>query len=412
MLRVAIVSINYAPEPTGIPVYNTGLAEFLVQQGHDVTVYTGFAYYPRWAKGPQDRGRLYREEQLNGVKIRRHYVYVPVRPSAARRMIHELSFVVSSMLGYLFGPRADLTIIVSPPLFIGMPIAIIARCKRSRTVLHVQDLQPDAAIDLGMLRPGWMTRFFFGIERLTYRLVDRVSTISHGMQAKISGKGVPGEKLLLFRNWAQEDLISPRGSNTRYRRDWGLEGKFVALYSGNMGVKQGLSSLLEAAAALKHQADIVLVIVGDGGEKPALLREAADLGLTNVQFHPLQPMSDLCELLATADIMLVPQKPGVKDIVLPSKLCNLLASGRPVIAAAVPGTELARIVEDSGCGVLVTPGDGQELAEKIGNLRQALALRERMGRSGRRYMEERLSSPVILGNFLATMELLVSKRAG
>jgi colanic acid biosynthesis glycosyl transferase WcaI len=404
-MRVAIVGINYAPEPTGIPVYSTGMAEYLAGQGHEVTVYTGFAYYPHWRKCPADRGKLFRSETVNAVKVRRHYVYVPGKPTALKRMIHELSFVVSSALGYLLGPRADLTIIVSPPLFIGIPVALIAKLKRSLTVFHVQDLQPDAAVDLGMLKPGPLTKFFFALERLTYRMVNRVSTISQGMLEKISAKGVRREKLMLFRNWAHGELISPRDADTRYRRDWGLEGKFVAMYSGNMGVKQGLASVLDAAAALKSQKDVAFVIVGDGGEKAALMQQAAERDLTNVQFQPLQSMNDLSELLATADVSLVPQKKGVNDIVLPSKLCNLLASGRPVVAASGPDTELGKIINESGCGILVANEDGGQIAEKIRRLRISQALCIRMGRNGRRYMEARLSGPAILGDFLAKIEI-------
>ena len=364
-MQVNIVGINYAPDPTGISVYTTGLAEFLVTQSHAVTMYTGFPYYPRWAKDAQDRGRLFRREMINGVSVRRHYIYVPSRPSALKRMLHELSFVCSVTLGYLLGPKADLTIIISPPLFIGIPIALIARLKGSRTIFHVQDLQPDAAVDLGMLKPGPLTSLLFFLEKITYRLADRISTISQGMLEKIASKGVVREKLSLFRNWAHDHLVSPMTTETRFRREWDLMGRFVALYSGNMGVKQGLDSLLDAAAALNGHRDIVFLIVGDGGEKEALMERASAMKLDNVQFRPLQPMDQLSELLATADVAVVPQKPGVKDIVLPSKLGNLLASGRPIIAAAERDTEFGKIVLDSGCGVLVEPGNGEHIASAI-----------------------------------------------
>jgi colanic acid biosynthesis glycosyl transferase WcaI len=409
-MRVAIVGINYAPDPTGIPVYTTGMAEHLAAQGHGVRVYTGFPYYPRWTKAPEDRGRLFRRETRNGVQVRRHYLYVPSRPSAVRRMLHELSFVASASLGYLFGARADLTIIVSPPLFLGLPIALIAKLKGSRTVFHVQDLQPDAAIDLGMLEPGLLTRFFHLVEKATYRAVDHVSTISYGMLEKIASKGVPRHKLALFRNWAHDDLVQPMGPDTGYRREWRLGERFVVLYSGNMGVKQGLDSLIEAAAELRANRDIVFVIVGDGGEKPALMARAQALQLDNVQFHPLQPMERLSELLATADVAVVPQKRGVKDIVLPSKLGNLLASGRPVIAGADAGTEFGRIVAESGCGLLVEPGNAGQLAAAVSGLSVERGECRRMGQEGRRYMETNLGSRPILEGF-ARWTTSVAQRA-
>ena len=408
-MRIAIVGINYAPEPTGIPVYTTGLAEYLVSQGHDVTVYTGFPHYPRWKKNPGDRHRLFRAETLNGVAVRRHYVYVPKRPSALKRIPHELSFVVSGSIGYLFGPRADFTIIISPPLFTGIPVAVIARLKGSRTLFHVQDLQPDAAVDLGMLKPGKLASLFFLLEKVTYRLVDFVSSISAGMVSRIASKGVPESKLSLFRNWAHDNLISPMSTDTHFRREWDLEGKFVVLYSGNMGVKQGLDSVLQAAVALKSHKDVVFLIVGDGGEKPALMERANAMNLTNVQFRPLQSMEQLSELLATADVAIVPQKHGVKDIVLPSKLSNLLASGRPIIAAAEVETEFGKMVLESGCGVLVEPGNGAQIASAILELRSVPDSRVRMGDSGRRYMEVELSGAAILGTINGQIEAMVAQ---
>jgi colanic acid biosynthesis glycosyl transferase WcaI len=408
-MHVTIVGINYAPDPTGIPVYTTGLAEYLVGQGHAVTMYTGFPYYPRWAKDTQDRGRLFRSETIKGVAVRRHYIYVPSKPSALKRMLHELSFVCSVTPGYLFGPRADLTIIISPPLFLGIPVALIAWFKRSRTIFHVQDLQPDAAVDLGMLKPGALTSLFFLLEKVTYRLADRITTISRGMLEKIASKGVPRHKLTLFRNWAHDNLVSPMATETRYRQDWNLTGKFVVLYSGNMGVKQGLDSVLHAADALNGHRDIVFLIVGDGGEKEALMERAAAMRLDNIQFRPLQSMEQLSELLATADVAVIPQKRGVKDIVLPSKLGNLLASGRPVIAAAEPDTEFGKIVLESGCGVLVEPGNGEQIAAAILGLHNVPDDRTRMGGNGRRYMETELSGAAVLGGIAGRIEALVSR---
>lgn len=213
-MKTAIVGINYAPEPTGIPVYTTGLAEYMASCGISVTVYTGFPYYPAWAKSVDDRHRLYRQDSIGPVIVRRSYVYVPSRPTAIKRIVHELSFVISSSLNYMFGPRADCTVIVSPPLLLGIPITLIAKLKRSRTIFHVQDLQPDAAVDLGMLRKGMFTRMLFGIERLTYVLSDYVSTISEGMLGKIASKGIRREKLFLFRNWANDDAIAPMSRET------------------------------------------------------------------------------------------------------------------------------------------------------------------------------------------------------
>lgn len=407
-MNIAIVSINYCPELTGISVYTTGLAESLVAEGDQVDVYTAFPYYPQWRKSPAHHWLWYWAEDINGVRVRRHYLYVPGRPSAIRRMIHELSFVFSATLGYLFGPKADVTVIVSPSLFLGIPLALLAKLKGSATLFHVQDLQPDAAVDTGMLRPGLVTDFFYWIERLTYRLCNRVSTISEGMRRRIAEKGVPREKIVLLRNWANDDHVHVQPGDTGLRREWGLDDKFVVLYSGNMGVKQGLGNLLACADALRAERDIAFVIVGEGGEKDALVAQASAMGMANVEFRPLQPMDRLGELLATADIAVIPQKAGVADIVLPSKLANILASGRPVVAAAAAGTELAHILRDGDCGRVVPQGDPVMMAEAILELRDDPALRTRLGANGRRYMEMYLGQAAVLSQFRSELLALAA----
>src|SRR5262249_5082275 len=154
--------------------------------------------YPHWRKAEEDR-RLYRREQVAGVVVRRHYLYVPAKPSALRRMLHEISFVASVSLGYLLGPRADCTMIVSPPLPLGVAIGLLARLRGSRTLFHVQDLQPDAAIEFGLLKKGALTRALFALERWTYRLCHRVSSISEAMVERIRAKGVPADRMILLR---------------------------------------------------------------------------------------------------------------------------------------------------------------------------------------------------------------------
>lgn len=399
-MRLSIVSINYAPERTGIGVYTTGMSEFLAARGHEVVVHAGFTYYPDWEKPARDRGRLYRRELINGVDLRRTYLYVPKRPTALKRILHEFSFVATASLAYLLAPRADRTIIVLPPLALGCAIALLAKIKRSPTILHVQDLQPDAAVELGMLKPGLLTKALYLLERFNYRLCDRVSTISEGMRRKILEKGVPQERTLLFRNWANDEAVSPGPRSTALRKEWGLsEDDFVVLYSGNLGRKQGLESLLEAASLLLDMPQIKILIVGNGAEQPELVGKALSMSLENVSFKPLQPINRLSELLATADLSVIPQKRAVTDIVLPSKLCNILASARPVVAAAPPTSDLATILRTGACGILVEPENGRQMADAIRELSADREKAEALGRNGRQYAEAHLFREALIGRF-------------
>lgn len=406
-MLISIVSINYAPERTGIGVYTTGMAEFLAAEGHQVTVHSAFTYYPDWRKVASDRGKLYRRETLNGVDLRRCYLYVPARPSSITRILHEFSFVLSAGLSYLFAPRAERTVIVLPPLALGAAIGVLAKLKRSETILHVQDLQPDAAVELGMLKPGLLTRVLYALERFNYRVVDRVSTISEGMRRRILEKQVPAAKTFLFRNWANDQQVRPMDRMTPLRAEWGLGAEhFVVLYSGNLGRKQGLESLLAAARHLRDARHVRIVIVGNGAEQPELVRRAAEMQLDNVTFRPLQPMERLSELLATADVSVIPQKRAVTDIVLPSKLCNILASARPVVAAAPETSDLAMILRDGDCGILVEPEDGAQLADGIRRLMGDAALRERTARNAHQYAERHLSQMSVMRKF--TIDALAS----
>src|SRR5262249_517970 len=203
-------------------------------------------------------------------------------------------------------------------------------------------------------------------------------------------------KTLMFINWANDDLVQPLARDTHFRQEWQLGERFVVLYSGNLGVKQGLGTLLDCAALMRAERDIVFVIAGDGAGKAELLRRAPREQLDNGQLRPLQPAELLSELLATADVAVIPQRPGIGDIVLPSKLCNLLAAERPVVAAAYNSSELARTLHEARCGVVVPPGDAAALAEALRRLKASPLERARYAANGRRYMHERLSRAAVL----------------
>jgi colanic acid biosynthesis glycosyl transferase WcaI len=291
-------------------------------------------------------------------------------------------------------------------LLLGIPIALLAKLKRSSTIFHVQDLQPDAAVDMGMLKSGLLTSVLYSLESLTYKLVDRVSTISHSMQKKIVGKGVHKNKVFLFTNWAHDHLVTPMSRMTRFSRELELDDKFIVLYSGNMGVKQGLSTVLEAAHLLREDSSIAFLLVGDGGKRAALQEQAARLQLTNTSFLPLQPIERLSELLATADVGLIPQIRSANDNMLPSKLPNLMASQRPIIVAASHESELGHVIRLAQCGVRIEPEQPRQLADAITQLKSQHEDRQRMGLNGRSYMEAHFSRNIVLSDFAATVQSL------
>jgi colanic acid biosynthesis glycosyl transferase WcaI len=362
-MRVIVWGINYAPEFAGIAPHNVALCEFLDAEGHDVEMVTTFAYYPTWQKSAEDRGRLYRTDLVNRVTVHRCWHFVPARVSALKRILHEGSFVFTSTLRALFLNAPDVYVIVSPPLLLGFAAWLVGKLKRAPFVFHVQDMQPDAAVGLGMLKANWFTKALYSLEAFAYRKAARVSGITPGMLESFRAKGVPESKLIYFPNTIelQSDASPPEHGSFR-RRNGFAAGDFLAVYSGNLGVKQGLDILLETAPLLRDPR-IRIVICGDGAQREALAARAREMKLTNLRLLPFE--DDYRTLLLDADICFITQQVGSGNSFFPSKLLGILAEGRPVVAVSAPESELAVALRQGNFGVNVPPGSSEELAEVL-----------------------------------------------
>lgn len=382
-MKVLLITINYWPELTGIGKYTGEMAEWLAGRGIEVRVITAPPYYPAWRVSPDYSAWRYRRERVGGVDVFRCPVWVPARPSGLKRILHLASFALATLPVALWSGlrwRPDTVFVVEPPLFCAPGALLAARLARGRAWLHVQDFEVDAAFDLGILRSPRLRRWVLAAERWLMCRFDRVSTISDRMLDRLDDKGVPAGRRALFPNWVELDRVYPRSSPSPLRREWELEDSdLVILYSGNMGEKQGLEVLVEAAERLRTRADIRFLLCGDGAARPRLERLAQGLG--NVLFKPLQPSERLNDLLNLADIHVLPQRADAADLVLPSKLTNMLASGRPVVATASPGTQVAELVE--GCGMVVPPGDSGALADAVTRLSADAERRHSLGRGAR-----------------------------
>jgi colanic acid biosynthesis glycosyl transferase WcaI len=375
-MKITLWGINYAPESIGIAPFNRDLCEYLAGRGHEVTAVTAFSYYPHWRKESGDRGRWHRAESAGGVGVHRCWCYVPAVATTWRRMLHELSFGLVSTLRILALPRADVYLVVSPPLALGFFAWLATTLKRSRFVFHVQDLQPDAAVGLGMVRRGWLVRALYALERLAYAKAAVVSGISEGMMIAFRRKGVPPAKCVLLPNWLRLAAGSPGEAKTRAeaRRHFGIpDGTLLAVYAGNLGRKQSLEILIEAAFLLRArprsgEADIRVIIAGDGAARPGLEASLRAHPGTGVQMLPLLSDEDYALLLSAADVALITQAVGTGQFFFPSKLLSVLAADLPVVAVADEDSELSRAVWAGGFGVTVQPGDAVGLAAILRSL--------------------------------------------
>jgi colanic acid biosynthesis glycosyl transferase WcaI len=395
-MKILIYGLNFAPELTGIGKYSGDMALWLQEQGHEVRVVTAPPYYPEWKVRDEYAQGGYRQEVWNGIRVWRCPLWVPKTPSGMKRILHLFSFAATSMhvMAQQIAWRPDIVLTVAPAFVCAPTGWLTAKLSGARSWLHLQDLEIDVAFNTGLMKGRRRKSIVLWLERHLLRRFDVVSSISNPMINKLVVKGVAESRVRLFPNWVDTDRIQPMPSVDCYRRELGLSAEtVVVLFSGSLGGKQGLMQIPEAAQRLADRTDIAFLVCGDGVMKARL--EAAAVALPNLHLLPLQPADRMNELLSTADIHLLPQSPSAADLVLPSKLSGMLASGRPVIATCHAGTELHSVV--SNCGAVVPPEDGEALAEAILNLANNPQTRSDLGRSARLWAENHFERSIVLG---------------
>ncbi len=400
-MKVLIYSANFLPDQVGIGKYSGEMAQWLAAQGHNVHVITAPPYYPQWKVRAGYRWPPYRREHLPGITIWRAPLWVPKKATGLRRILHLLSFALTSLpviLCHVFW-RPQLVITVAPALLCAPGGWLAARLSGAKAWLHVQDFEIDVAFRLGLLKSKPLRSVALALERWMLRRFNSVSSISHRMVDRLVAKGVAKERTRYFPNWVDISHIAPSCSSPNYRRELGIDPlTFVVLYSGTLAAKQGLLVIPQVAELLAHRRDILFVICGEGALQCEL--ESRTRQLKNVRLLPLQPFERLGELLTMADIHLLPQSSDAADLVLPSKLSGMLASGRPVVATCAPGTELASVV--SQCGLITTPEDPEHLASAILQLTNDRAFMTELGQRARAWAERHLERDAVLGAMFAS----------
>jgi colanic acid biosynthesis glycosyl transferase WcaI len=405
-MKILLYSVNFAPEPVGIGKYSGEMAAWLVAQGHEVRVVCAPPYYPEWKLNSAYRAGRYYQEQWQDVKVFRAPLWIPKQPGGLTRIVHLLSFAVTSlpvMLSQCLW-RPDVVFTVAPALICAPTGFMVAKLCNAKSWLHVQDFEVDVAFKMGLLKGRRLQNMILSMERWLYCRFDMLSSISGNMIKQLLAKGRSRENTFLFPNWVDIDHVTPLKTVSSYRAELGIAPEAtVAMFSGTLGGKQGLMVIPEAAKLLLERPDIVLVICGNGAFKP-LLQAVADK-LPNLKLLPLQPFDRLSDLLGMADIHLLPQSQDAEDLVLPSKLSGMLASGRPVIATCRMDTEIANVVSE--CGMIVEPGDSTALAEAIVKLADHPELRLQLGINARHYAESHVSSDSVLGRLEDELEAQV-----
>jgi len=385
------------------------MASWLRALGYDVRVVTTPPYYPVWRVHPGYRAWWYGHEILNGVEVWRAPLWVPTRAGMTRRLLHLASFALSSLplalwLGLRWRP--DVVWTVEPTVAAAPGALLAARLARAQSWLHVQDIELAAAARLGLIRSARLTVAIRRFYRWLLQRFDRVSTISQTMAAELVDLGAPA--VTLFPNWVDVGAIRPEAADPAFKVELGVPPTaLVALYSGNIGAKQGVETLIDAARQLAHRRDIRLLICGEGAARAAVEARAADLD--NITFGPLQPATRLNALLNLADFHLLPQRRGNTAFAMPSKLGGMLASGRVVVAQADPDSEFATLLADSA--EVVPAEDAAATAAALERLADDPARRRAIGARGRALAVERLSHEAVLTTFASQLEVAAGRAA-
>ncbi|RCJ21848.1 glycosyltransferase WbuB [Nostoc minutum NIES-26] len=391
-MQILIYSYNYHPEPIGIAPLMTELAEGLVKRGHQVRVITGMPNYPQRQIYEEYQGKWYVSEEKNGVTIQRSYLRIKSKPNLFDRLLLELSFVITSLPQAFKGKRPDVILLTVPPLLVSLPTTLLGWLFNCPVVLNVQDILPEAAVRVGLIKNKLIIRVFEALEKFAYRTANTISVIADGFMDNLVNKGVPANKIACIPNWVNLNFIRPLPKqNNTWRTAHQLDDKFVVLYSGNIALTQGLETVVEAAARLHHIKEIAFVIAGESKALENLQKYCLACGADNVLLLPLQPREQLPKMLAAADVGLIVQKHNVISFNMPSKIPLLLASGHPIVGSVPATGTAAKAIRQSGGGIVVEPESAEALATTVLQLYTNPALTAQLGKQGRKFAVENYS---------------------
>lgn len=396
-MRVLLVTPYFPPETGAAPARALHFARALRRAGHEVRVVTGMPNHPSGIVRPEYRGARRRTEVLDGITVERVWLHATPRKTALTRLANHVSFAVSAWPVLLAGPRPDVVLASTPPLFHGTAAQFAARLRGAVFIDDCRDDWPHAAIALGEMRPGLVARMLDAVARSFQRAAARILVVTPGMRRQLAARGFEERRLVFLPNGADTELFRPAPPvATRAGRP------FTIVYAGTHGLVHGMEPILDAAEALRGE-PVRFRFVGDGVARAGLERAAAARGLAHCTFEPSVAPAALVEILQDADACLATTRAGAfAGETVPVKIFDYLACGRPVVAA-VTG-DAAAVVEASGGGIVVPPGDAAALAAAVRRLAADADLRDRLGAAGAAFVEREHSRLALGERLVATLE--------
>jgi colanic acid biosynthesis glycosyl transferase WcaI len=407
-LRIAVLCPHFRPDTAPTGEVMTRIVAELALLGHEVHVVTSVPWYRSHAVEPGWNVRLFRRETTEWGSITRVNPFAgDDKRNLLRRAAGFVGFSAVAGLASLRGGRVDAVIAMSPPLTLGLTGWLTHVVRRGPLVFNIQDVFPDAAIETGAITNSGVIAIAKGLERVSYKRAAAVTVLSSDLRDNVAAKLPPSRRdsVRVIPNFVDTDAIRPLDRMTALRRDLRIGDETVVMYAGNVGFSQSLEMVIDAATTMPS---VTFVINGDGAAL-ASLRERA-VGMHNVRFSGYQPVDRLSEVLATGDIHLVPLKAGLGRVSVPSKTYSILAAGRPVLAAIDAGTEVPRILAESGGGTCTPPDDSAAFTAALRGMVEDTAGRERMALAGRRWVEKAASPRAVARAYEALIVELNERR--
>lgn len=384
-MKLVVLCPHFEPDTAPTGTVMTRIVHELASRGHELHVVTSLPWYAGHAVEPEWRGRLSRTESTAWGSITRVHPFPGTdKSNLVRRAIGFAGFSALSGLAALraggWFRRVDAVFAMSPPLTLGPTGWIAALFRRAPFVFNIQDVFPDAAIRTGAITNRRVIAVASWLERFSYERADVVTVLSDDLRANVAAKvgDAHRDRVRVIGNFVDTGAIRPGPRDTEYRAELGIGDEPVVLYAGNVGFSQSLDLVVGAA---RRCPDVTFLVNGDGAARPELERSAEGVG--NVRFAGYQPVERLAEVLATGDVHVVPLRPGLGDVSVPSKTYSSLAAGRPVLASIDDGTEIPRLLEESGGGIATPPGDLDAFVAAIRALVDDPERAAELGRSGR-----------------------------
>lgn len=383
-MRVLFVTPYYAPDLGPSSPLVTMLCEDFVTLGHQVTVLAAVPHFPSGHVPAEYRRQIWHWETQNGVRVCRVLV-----PSGDRgQFLHRaLVFVVYQILSMIIGlaQSYDVVIITNPAIETGLPFTVLSVLRRKPAIFCVWDVYPEAGVKLGIFRHSFVISIVKALEDFCLLRSQCIQVLSPQFSDTLVKRGISPKKIVLIPVWLDTDFLQPQPRHNDFARESKLDGHFVVMYAGNHGHSQALDTVLQAAQLLETERAIHFLFVGDGINKPILQSHAHQMGLKNITFISFQPRERLPEMLASADVALIPLKRGLGQDSLPSKVFPILACGKPMVVSVDEDCELADLVRRAGAGICVAPESPQEIANAILSLYASSELCKQLGSSGREY---------------------------